>query len=54
MRVHIAAQAATGLPAVIDLHDSSRLYADRRVTVEAVRLLLADTALELFTVPATG
>lgn len=53
MRAHVAAQAAMGLAAVIDLHDSSRLFADRRVTVEAVRLLLEDAALDVFTVPAT-
>ncbi len=52
MRAHVEAQARAGLPAVIDLHDSSRLYADRTATAEAVRLLLADAALELFTVPA--
>lgn len=51
MRAHVEAQARAGLAAVIDLHDSSRLYADRSVTVEAVRLLLADATLELFTVP---
>ncbi|HEX8952511.1 MAG TPA: polysaccharide deacetylase family protein [Polyangia bacterium] len=52
MRAHIEAQARAGLAAVIDLHDSSRLFADRTATAEAVRLLLADAALELFTVPA--
>jgi len=36
---------------VIDLHDSSRLYADRAATVEAVRLFLEDPALDVFTVP---
>ena len=51
MRAHVEAQARAGLAAVIDLHDSSRLYADRAVTVEAVRLFLADATLELFTVP---
>jgi len=48
----VAAQAAMGMAAVIDLHDSSRLFADRSVTAEAVRLLLTDVALDLFTVPA--
>ena len=52
MRAHVAAQAAMGMAAVIDLHDSSRLYADRSVTVEAVRLLLTDATLDVFTVPA--
>jgi chitin deacetylase len=52
MRRHIDAQAALGLATVIDLHDSSRLFADRTATVEAVRLLLADSTLETFTVPA--
>jgi peptidoglycan/xylan/chitin deacetylase (PgdA/CDA1 family) len=36
MRAHVAANP----DAVIDLHDSSRSFADRRNTVEAVRLLL--------------
>jgi chitin deacetylase len=49
MRAHIAEQQAAGLAAVIDLHDSSRLYADRSATVAAVRLLLEDAALETFT-----
>lgn len=52
MRAHVAAQDALGLAAVLDLHDSSRRFADRRATVEAVRLLLADPALEVFTVPS--
>ncbi len=52
MRAHIAAQAALGLAAVIDLHDSSKLYADRAATVDAVEQLLVDPALQLFTVPA--
>jgi hypothetical protein len=51
MRAHIAQQDAAGLAAVIDLHDSSRLFADRRATAEAVRILLADAALATFTVP---
>jgi peptidoglycan/xylan/chitin deacetylase (PgdA/CDA1 family) len=51
MRAHIAAQHAQGLATVLDLHDSSRLFADRRATVEAVRLLLTDATLEIFTVP---
>jgi chitin deacetylase len=51
MRAHVAQQDAQGLSTVIDLHDSSKLYADRSVTVEAVRLLLADPTLELFAVP---
>jgi chitin deacetylase len=42
MRAHIDAQAALGLDAVLDLHDSSKLFADRTNTVEAVRLLLAE------------
>jgi chitin deacetylase len=50
MRAHIANQRANGLNAVLDLHDSSRLYADRSATVEAVRLLLEDD-LPIFTVP---
>lgn len=54
MRAHVEAQARAGLAAVLDLHDSSRLYADRAVTVEAVRLLLTDATLDVFTVPATG
>lgn len=53
MRAHIRAQTAAGLDAVIDLHDSSRQFADRTATAEAVRLLLDDAALALFTVPAT-
>jgi chitin deacetylase len=52
MRAHVDAQARAGVAAVLDLHDSSRLYADRTATAEAVRLLLADPALEVFTVPA--
>ena len=52
MRAHVDAQARAGLAAVLDLHDSSRLYADRTATAEAVRLLLADGALDVFTVPA--
>lgn len=51
MRVHIAQQDALGLAAVLDLHDSSKLYADRTATAEAVRLLLADPSLTIFTVP---
>jgi chitin deacetylase len=51
MRAHVAQQDALGLATVIDLHDSSKLYADRSATVEAVRLLLADPKLEIFTVP---
>ena len=51
MRDHIAAQAARGRDAVLDLHDSSRLLADRRNTVAAVALLLADPALTFFTFP---
>jgi chitin deacetylase len=50
MRAHVLAQAAAGIPAVIDLHDSSKLFADRSATVEAVRLFLASPDLELFTV----
>ena len=42
MREHVLEQHARGLDAVLDLHDSSRLYADRAATVAAVRLLLAD------------
>jgi chitin deacetylase len=53
MRKHIAEQDALGLAAVLDLHDSSKLYADRSVTVEAVRQLLTDPALQIFTVPST-
>ena len=52
LRAHVAAQAAAGLAAVLDLHDSSKLFADRRATAEAVRLFVADPALDLFTVPA--
>ena len=51
MQAHIRAQAAAGLGAVIDLHDSSRRLAPRASTVEAVRLLLEDPALEVYTVP---
>jgi chitin deacetylase len=40
MREHIDAQHGRGLDAVLDLHDSSRLGAERAATVEAVRLLL--------------
>lgn len=54
MRAHVEAQARAGLAAVLDLHDSSRLYAERAVTVEAVRLLLTDATLDVFTIPATG
>ena len=50
MRAHVAAQSAEGLPAVIDLHDSSKLFADRTATVDAVRLFLDDPRLQLFTV----
>lgn len=41
MRAHVAEQHARGLDAVLDLHDSSRLGAERTSTVEAVRRLLA-------------
>ena len=41
MRTHVADQHARGVDAVLDLHDSSRLGAERAATVEAVRLLLA-------------
>lgn len=41
MATHIATQHARGLDAVLDLHDSSRLGAERTATVQAVRLLLA-------------
>jgi hypothetical protein len=51
MRAHIAVQDALGLAAVIDLHDASKLYADRSTTVEAVRLLLEQQPAEWFTVP---
>lgn len=55
MRAHVAAQHAAGLDAVLDLHDSSRLFEDRSATATAVRLLLDQVpALELFTVPAAG
>jgi chitin deacetylase len=50
MQAHVAQMEANGLAAVIDLHDSSKLYADRSATVEAVRLFIANPALELFTV----
>ena len=40
MRAHVAEQHARGADAVLDLHDSSRLGAERASTVEAVRLLL--------------
>jgi chitin deacetylase len=49
---HVADQGRGGLDAVLDLHDSSRLLADRRATVEAVRRLLEDPKLDWFTVPA--
>jgi hypothetical protein len=52
MRAHVAQQETSGLAAVLDLHDSSRLYADRRATVEAVGILLADQTLDVFTVPS--
>jgi chitin deacetylase len=52
MRAHVEAQHAQGLDAVLDLHDSSRLYADRSVTVAAVDLLLAAARWDTFTVPA--
>jgi peptidoglycan/xylan/chitin deacetylase (PgdA/CDA1 family) len=48
---HARAQAAAGLDAVIDLHDSSKLYADRSATVDAVDRLLATPGIEWFTVP---
>ena len=51
MRAHVVAQASAGLAAVLDLHDSSRLFADRRATAEALRLFVADRALDVFTVP---
>lgn len=54
MRAHVARQEADGLAAVLDLHDSSRLFADRRATAEAVRLLLADATIDWFTVPDPG
>lgn len=48
LRDHIAAQAARGRDAVLDLHDGSRLLADRGNTVAAVALLLADPTLTFF------
>jgi peptidoglycan-N-acetylglucosamine deacetylase len=42
MREHIEQQLARGLDAVLDLHDSSREFANRAATVEAVKLLLAE------------
>jgi peptidoglycan-N-acetylglucosamine deacetylase len=51
MRAHVVAQSSAGLAAVLDLHDSSRLFADRRATAEALRLFVADRALDVFTVP---
>lgn len=51
MRAHIAQQDALGLDTVLDLHDSSKVYADRSNTVEAVRQLLGDPGLTFFTVP---
>ncbi|HEX4458060.1 MAG TPA: polysaccharide deacetylase family protein [Polyangia bacterium] len=44
MQAHIAAQAAGRRDAVLDLHDASRLLADRSATVAAVAQLLADGA----------
>ncbi len=40
MRAHVTEQHASGLDAVLDLHDSSRLGVTRASTVEAVRRLL--------------
>jgi chitin deacetylase len=51
MRAHVLAQEQDGLAAVIDLHDSSRQFADRSATVRAVRLLLKGDPLTHFTVP---
>ncbi len=53
LRAHVAAQSAGGLDAVLDLHDSSRRFEDRGPTVEAVRRLLEDRSLEVFTAPAS-
>ena len=36
MRAHVSAQTAARLDAVLDLHDSSRLFEDRTATAEAV------------------
>lgn len=41
MHDHVIEQAARGLDAVLDLHDASKVGAERAVTVEAVRLFLA-------------
>jgi chitin deacetylase len=54
MRTHIAEQDALGLAAVIDLHDSSKLFADRAATVEGVRMLLEQQPAEWFTVPVAA
>lgn len=53
MRAHADAQAALGLAAVLDLHDSSKLFVDRRATVAAVRLFLDGPSDrdEIFTIP---
>jgi peptidoglycan/xylan/chitin deacetylase (PgdA/CDA1 family) len=48
LRAHIPAQAARDEDAVLDLHDASRLFADRGNTVAAVALLLADPTLTFF------
>jgi peptidoglycan/xylan/chitin deacetylase (PgdA/CDA1 family) len=40
LAARLGAQVAAQPEAVIDLHDSSKLFADRRATVEAVRLFL--------------
>jgi chitin deacetylase len=51
MLAHVKAQHANGLAAVLDLHDSSRLYADRGATARAVALLLQAGPFDIFTVP---
>ncbi|MHB8420271.1 MAG: polysaccharide deacetylase family protein [Myxococcales bacterium] len=51
LREHVERQHALGLPAVLDLHDSSRRGDDRSATVEAVRLLLEAADLEIDLVP---
>jgi peptidoglycan-N-acetylglucosamine deacetylase len=51
MRAHIETQRSSGEAAILDLHDASSRDAARDGTVEAVRLLLDDSSLHVFTVP---
>jgi len=53
LREHVTSQHLAGLPAVLDLHDSSKRFEERFATAEAVGLFLAAGDLEIETVPGS-